>query len=107
MSEFNNVKTIAVDFDGVIHSYEKGWLSGVIYGTPMRDSKLTINELIKKGFKVVVFTARTELDPVRKWLVEYDFPELEVTNIKPPAMCYIDDRAIRFRNWKDIRNYYL
>jgi hypothetical protein len=39
------------------------------------------------------------------WLNKYNIPFDEVTNNKPKAMCYIDDRAIRFTNWKDISNY--
>lgn len=31
----------------------------------------------------------------------------EVTSEKPPAIAYIDDRAIRFTNWEDVRKYFV
>jgi hydroxymethylpyrimidine pyrophosphatase-like HAD family hydrolase len=102
---FRHVKTIAVDFDGVVHSYEKGWNGGSIYGTLKEDCKEVIDGLKAKGFNVVIFTARENLDDVREWLIKMDL-ELEVTNTKPPAIAYIDDRAIRFTNWKDMANYF-
>lgn len=68
---------------------------------------MSIEKLIDRGFKVVVLTAREELEPVREWLKKNNFPEVEVTNIKPPAIAYIDDRSIRFTNWKDMRNYFI
>jgi len=29
-----------------------------------------------------------------------------VSNLKPPAIAYIDDRGIRFTNWADITKYF-
>jgi hydroxymethylpyrimidine pyrophosphatase-like HAD family hydrolase len=102
-----NVKTIATDFDGVIHRYSKGWQDGLIYDPPMDGAIEKINMLIAKGFKVVVFTAREDLDAVRDWLSVWGFPTLEVTNQKIPAIAYIDDRAIRFTDWEDIIKYFI
>ncbi len=106
MGEFTLVKTIAIDFDGVIHKYSKGWQDGVIYDDLMDDAKEVIDELTKKGFKCVVFTARESLLPVKEWLITHKL-DLPVTNKKPPAIAYIDDRGIRFTNWKDIKNYFI
>lgn len=100
------VKTIAIDFDGVIHDSYKGWSNGEIYGDLIPGAKETIEELKKKGYEPIVFTARTNLEPVKGWLREKKL-DIRVTNKKPPAMCYIDDRAIRFINWKDIRSYFI
>lgn len=105
--DFSQVKTVAIDFDGVIHQNDMGWCDGDIYGNPVKGSLESINKLIKKGFIPVVFTARTEMEPVRTWLKFHNFPELEVTNIKPPAISYIDDRGVRFTNWTDILNYFV
>ncbi len=93
------MKTIAIDFDGVLHAYSRGWEDGAIYDTSIEGSFEAL-QLLSKKFKVIVFTARNELLPVKKWLNDY-YPtiDLEVTNRKPPAAYYIDDRAIRFDNW--------
>lgn len=112
-------KTIAIDFDGVIHRYSEGWEDGSIYDEPIEGAREAIRRLKRKGFKIVIFTTR--LNPkfneinegvrncyqdiynwLKKHLIEFD----ELTNNKPPAIAYIDDRAIRFTNWKDILNYF-
>lgn len=96
------MKTIAVDFDGVIHAYSRGWEDGVIYDNPKPHALESIIKLSKE-YKIVVFTARDHLVPVRDWLREQGFEPYieEVTNLKPKAMVYIDDRAIHFNNWHD------
>jgi len=112
MSEYK--KTIAVDFDGVIHKYSKGWQNGEIYDEPVEGSLSALVELYNKGYKVVIFTTREDINLVHIWIEEQcdkyflEVRELdfEVTNKKPPAIAYIDDRGIRFTNWKDMMNYF-
>jgi len=110
-------KTIALDFDGVIHKYSMGWQDGKIYDPPMNGAIQAINSLIKH-YKIFIFTAR---DPsqVVPWLVRNfkitcillsdnekfcpdnnDGKILFVTNKKLPANIYIDDRGYMFNNWK-------
>lgn len=103
-------KTIAVDFDGVIHAYSNGWQTGEIYDEPVVGAMDAMNRLQKKGYKVVIFTARDLEDGkvsawiTRRWNQETPCPE--ITNRKPMAIAYIDDRAIRFTNWRDMMNYF-
>lgn len=95
---------ICIDFDGVIHRYSKGWNGGEIYDRPMPGAKVAIRRLMKQ-FTVIILTAR-EADThhkVRAWLKKWGFPKIKVTNIKPPAIAYIDDRAIHFDSWKGIK----
>lgn len=100
-------KTILIDFDGVIHSYEKGWNGGKIYGKPVANSLKAVKKLIKEGYRVVVFTSRENLEEVEKWLKKNKFPKIEVTNKKIPSFAIIDDRAIRFTNWVDVLKYFV
>jgi len=96
---------IAIDFDGVIcERYGIPTAPGL--GQPMEGSKESIELFIKNGHKVWVFTSNPSLKEVRAWLEEYEFPQLRVTNIKEPAHVYVDDRALRFTNWQDIRKYF-
>ena len=103
-------KTVAIDFDGVIHRYSKGWQDGVIYDEPMPGA---IDALFKlhKHYNLVIFTCREDSAAVSQWLIQqmreqrgcyFDIP---VTNVKPIAMIYIDDRGLRFTNWTDVLNY--
>lgn len=119
--------TVALDFDGVIHRYSKGWQGGKIYDPPMPGAIEAIREIM--GVEaVVIFTARTDLDAVCMWLaVEHGVPcvtqaqwdaerpaeehgsafwndmsRVLVTNRKPAARYYLDDRAVLFtreRGW--------
>lgn len=52
-------KTIAIDFDGVIHQYSKGWQNGEIYDEPVKGAFKTINDLMERGFSVIIFSTRS------------------------------------------------
>lgn len=94
--------TIAIDFDGVLHKYSRGWQDGTIYDPPMEGAMEAVSKLVKKGHRVIVFTTRIALDDVRVWLIKhkFDIDINDVTNIKPIAHIYIDDRAVRFIDWE-------
>lgn len=104
---------ICVDFDGVIHSYERGWDDGTIYGTVVPGFFEWLRA-VSEDFKVVVYSARSiELAgrlAMRNWIRReakkhygYDTTvpvwvrELEYPNRKPRAYLTIDDRAIVFQ----------
>lgn len=92
--------TLAVDFDGVIHSYENGWHGGSIYGELMEGCAEALRQLDKR-YELVLFTARHNLEDVHLWLVTHHIRHLfhEITNRKPAAVAYLDDRAVRFTTW--------
>jgi len=106
--EEENKKVIAVDFDGVLHEFKEGWTREIPEGKPVKDSLWAIKELTNKGFSIVVYTSRANLEAVSLWLRQNGFPALEVTNHKPIAIAYIDDRGIRFENnWESIVKYFI
>lgn len=117
-------RTVAVDFDGVIHDYD-GWRDGSIYGGPVDGAFDALSWLLSKYY-VVIHTSRSP-GQVVAWLESHGFTavrdslkfdETSSTNIdgtpglfwdsegillvtrrKYAAIAYIDDRAIRFLDW--------
>lgn len=106
-------KTIAIDFDGVVHKYSEGWKNGEVYDEPVDGALEAIRKLYGKGYSIAIFSTR-EPEKMEDWFwTWYDrkFPRSEhipiiFTKEKPPAIAYIDDRGIRFTNWTDILNYF-
>ena len=100
--------TLAIDFDGVIHRYSQGWQDGKVYDGPMPGAIKALWELYMRGYDIVVHTCRTNTDEVRAkiegWFREVygEMLPFRVTNVKPPAIAYIDDRGVRFTDWQDI-----
>ncbi len=140
------MSTVAVDFDGVIHAYSRGWQDGSIYDPPLPGTVEALHALMAE-YAVVVITTR-EPKQVMPWLEGLGFDvtiddrcgrcfgagflqeldldgrpaytedpcrdckgsgdlwawdargQLLVTSRKLPAIAYIDDRAIRFRDWQ-------
>ena len=89
--------TVCVDLNGVLDKFS-GW-TGKYEDYPVReDAADLLAGLQALQYRVVVFTARTNLEGVNNWLSENELEQYvdEVTNIKPPAHVYIDDRAIQF-----------
>lgn len=95
-------RTIAIDFDGVIHRYSKGW-QGMdnAYDPPNPGAIEAIKELKSKGYRLVVFSSR-QTDVIREWLAKHELDEYfdDITNTKVPAKVYIDDRGYRFVSWE-------
>lgn len=96
---------ISIDFDGTI-CHRKGIPTSRSLGRPKKGSKDAIRFFMELGHDVWILTSHEDLNEVSSWLYKYKFPKLRITNIKEPAHVYIDDRAIRFTNWQDIRKYF-
>jgi hypothetical protein len=92
--------TVAVDFDGVLHQ-RSGRFSDQVTGDPVPGAGDGLRRLAER-YDVVIFTARTALDPVRQWLTEHGMAGFEVTHEKPPAEVYIDDHGLHFTTWADV-----
>lgn len=98
-----DTKKLMFDFDNTIHDANKGWCDGLVYGSPTLNSRNGIKLLVEHGFECVILTARTDFEPIIQWLKDNEFPTLRVTNIKEPALAYIDDRGVRYQgNFMDI-----
>jgi hypothetical protein len=94
--------TLAVDFDfdGVVHEYSLGWNGGAL-GAPMPGARDALIRL-SRTFRLVLFTARHDLEAVTQWLIAQRMEHLfaDVTNRKPAAEYYLDDRALKFVSWE-------
>jgi hypothetical protein len=90
-------KTVCVDFDGVLAEYQ-GWMGPEILGAPRAGAMFFLKSLCEMGFRVVVLTTR-DPEKVGEWLERYGYQHFvdRVTREKPPALAYIDDRALCFR----------
>jgi len=105
---------ISIDFDGVIHRNSKGFHDGTIYDKPVKGTKKSLRKLYTKGFDLVISTCKADPDRplvngkngielVWEWLEKWELDQyiMKVTNEKPRALFYIDDKGIRFESWKD------
>ena len=98
-----NRKTVAVDFDGVLHSYTSPWVAPHVIPDPPVEGAMGWLTEIGRDFDVVIFTTRGRTwrgrRAVRRWLrawrPEGDAP-YRITDRKPAALLYVDDRAHRF-----------
>lgn len=111
MKPKNEKYTVAVDFDGVLHMYASPWVNHhTIPDGPVPGAIQWLNEMCA-SFKVVIFTTRGKTwrgrRAVLQWLWKHGatspkdaetWSDLDfvVTDRKPPALVYLDDRAMRF-----------
>jgi hypothetical protein len=111
----NELRNLAIDFDGVVHTFDKGWHDGTCYGDPI-DGSLEAIESLSKDYNIIIFSAKVRPDRplvggqtgkelVQEWLEKHNVMQYvdDITHEKPRAEYYIDDKAIRFENnWKEI-----
>jgi len=87
---------IVVDFNGVCDQYGV-WHGEVEFYPPAEGVAEFLQDLRTLGFNtIVVCTATMPVELVEEWFVEHHLDVLVdyVTNHKPPASVYVDDRAV-------------
>jgi hypothetical protein len=102
-------RTICLDFDGVCNTYD-GWRGEEELFQPRAHLGDFISSLIAQGKRVVIFSTRPPI-MLEGWFAIH-FPamghailagDLFFPSHKPPADCYVDDRAVRFNgSFEDI-----
>ena len=108
-SQENN---LAIDFDGVIHTFDKGYHDGTCYGKPIEGTEEALKKLSEK-YNIVIFSSKVKPDRplvnnktgmqlVEEWLEKHNLMQYvsEITCEKPRAQYYIDDKAVEFLSWE-------
>lgn len=90
-------KTICLDFNGVFDQYQ-GWVhNGIGTEYEPRQGLREFLQSLHQDYDIVINTVINPMH-VRTWLDKYDLSQYigTITNIKPMAVMYVDDRAICF-----------
>lgn len=104
MDQKQKLKTVCIDFDRTLMDHQNV-APGHKMGYPEPHAVEAVNALWSRGYHIVILTARRPAEHriVEQWLRHFQIPFNQVTNVKPEALCYIDDRAIRYEdNWLQI-----
>lgn len=92
-------KTIAIDFDGVIHLNRHFISSTIINDEPVPGAFNAIEQL-RRQYKVIIFSCRATqaggIEAIQDWLDMHGIEVDEVVGAKPHATVYIDDRGLNF-----------
>jgi len=88
---------VCVDLDGVLNDFD-GWRGADYFHPPRAGAVEFLERLNALGYDVVVFTVRWA-PHVEVWLRDCGLAHLvaRVTDKKPAAHVYLDDRAVCFR----------
>jgi hypothetical protein len=119
----SRTKTLCIDFDGVAHSYERGWQDGVIYGTATPgffdwcQRMQMVAAARDTEIELCIYSSRSKtaagIAAMKLWLEAQIAAYCLTTGRpftatftfaceKPPAWVTIDDRCIRFcGSWAD------
>ena len=103
MNNKNFKKTILIDLDGVLNTYNGNYDANYI--PPVKDGAKEFIEELSKTCNITLFTTR-DRTLANEWLKEYELDSLivKVTSVKEPCYLYIDDRCIRFNgNYSELK----
>ena len=101
----DNKFDVAIDFDGVIHSYTSGFHGFENVKDPPVEGAISTLKHYVENLKVAILSTRAScpegIDAIKFWLLKNGMTEEEVeriviTNSKIHANLYVDDRAWHF-----------
>lgn len=96
-------RNACIDFDNTLCDWNHPH-PGHTWGNPILGAQLGMAHLRGMGLRLVVYTVKATTPEgtkaVEGWLRNNKIPYDEVTAIKPPAVVYLDDRAVRFTTWQ-------
>jgi hypothetical protein len=86
-----------VDLNGVLDAYT-GWRGAAHFDPPRRGAREFLTALRQRSYRIVIFTTRYDRD-VWAWARSHALDDLidQVTDRKPAAHVFVDDRAVCFR----------
>ena len=113
----NNKKRICIDLDGTI-CYTRQNNESYEDVLPLPDAVKTIQTLKNQGFTIIIATSRhmktcggnvgeimvKQGGVILDWLKKHNIPCDELYLGKPLANYYIDDKAIKFESWLEVKN---
>ena len=114
---------LCLDFDGVLHSYKRGWMGAHIIGDPPVEGAVEFLQAASEHFIIAIFSSRSNeeggIEAMKRWLARAFAPhnqemstrdhellrEIQWPSEKPPAMVTLDDRAITFTGeWPSVES---
>ncbi|MFQ6056189.1 MAG: hypothetical protein ACE5J3_09450 [Methanosarcinales archaeon] len=95
-------KVLAIDLDGVVAENTRPYRKAKL----IKGAKEAIDKFIKEGWKILLFTSRFQRDEqlTKEWLEEKGIKYDKIIFGKPYYSIYIDDKAVKFENWRQIEN---
>lgn len=108
---------LALDFDGVIHSYASGWKGADKIPDPPVPGAMAFMREALKTFRVAIYSSRSGqpggIRAMREWLEDWatrdgwtpeDIARIEWPTEKPAAFVGLDDRVLTFTGqWPTIQ----
>lgn len=93
---------LAIDFDNVLHD-PNDRVEGKKMGKPVEGAVEAMQALYVAGNKLIIHTVwatnLTRIQALREWLAYFGIMYHEITNQKPTADYYLDDKALKFESW--------
>lgn len=97
---------IIIDIDGVLCEEGEDWQTPPYRERcPLPGAVAAVKDLFKRGHHIIIFTARHWEDyaDTWNWLQRHGIPYDTLIMGKPLGDVYIDDKAIRFSSWGQIK----
>lgn len=97
---------LAVDFDGVLHDENPD--PGRKLGRPLPGAVETMCDWLEAGHTLIIFSVwgfGSGERAIEAWCSYFNVPFHEITNVKPNADLFIDDRAVRFESWPQVAEF--